>query len=89
MAECSIKSECGKRNKEKLWKLIENAGYANYRQFCMDAGLDCSNLYTNLDGTFKMSLKRMFKIANLLGVSILEIIDIFYPEELKENQSYL
>lgn len=81
----SIRSEQGERNKEKLLTMIKAAGYENYRQFCADAGLDQSNLYTNLDGTWKMSLKRMFKIANILGVPIVEIIGIFYPEELEEN----
>lgn len=89
MAEYSIKSEQGKKNKEKLFKLAESAGYENIRQLSKDAGIDCSNLYSNLDGTWKMSIKRMFKIANILGVSINQIIEIFYPEEYAENQKLL
>lgn len=89
MAEYSIKSEQGKKNKEKLLKLAEAAGYENIRQLSKDAGIDCSNLYSNLDGTWKMSIKRMFKVANILGVSINQIIEIFYPEEYAENQKLL
>ena len=85
----SIKSDLGQKNKDKLVELISSAGYTSVRQFCDDVGVDQSNLYTNLDGKWKMSLKRMFKIANHLGVPILEIIDIFYPEELAENQNLL
>ena len=85
----SVKSEYGQKNKERLFELIQAAGYENYRQFCLDAGLNQSNLYSNLDGTWKMSIKRMFKVANLLGVSIMEILAIFYPEELEENQKLL
>lgn len=84
--EYSIRSEQGAKNKEKLWTMIQAAGYENYRQFCKDAGIDCSNLYSNLDGTWKMSLRRMFKVANLLKVPITNIIEIFYPEEFAENQ---
>lgn len=85
----SIKSDVGQKNKEKLIALITSAGYENIKQFCKDANLDQSNLYTNLDGTWKMSLKKMFKIANFLGVPIVQIIDIFYSEELEENQKLL
>ena len=82
----SIKSEVGKRQKEALQKLILDAGYCNMRQFCKDLGVDQSNLYSNIDGTWGMSMKRMFKVANLLGVPILQIVEIFYPNELAENQ---
>lgn len=82
----SIKSEVGKRQKEALQKLILDAGYSNMRQFCKDLGVDQSNLYSNIDGTWGMSMKRMFKVANLLGVPILQIVEIFYPNELAENQ---
>lgn len=89
MAEYSIKSEQGQKNKEKLFELIKAAGYENYRQFSKDVGIDCSNLYSNLDGTWGMSIKRMFRIANLLGVPISQILEIFYSEEFAENQKLL
>ena len=85
----SINSKVGKNNKEKLWSMIEAAGYENYRQFSKAVGIDCSNLYSNLDGTWKMSMARMFKIANLLKVPVLDIVEIFYPEELAENKNIL
>lgn len=83
----SINSEVGKKNKEIFEQLVKDAGYKNIRQFCKDVGVDPSNLYTNLDGSWKMSMKRMFKVANTLNVPILQIIAIFYPDELAENQS--
>jgi hypothetical protein len=82
----SIKSDVGQRQKAELEKLVKDAGYENIRQFCKDLGIDQSNLYSNLDGTWGMSMKRMFKVANLLGAPILQIIGIFYPNELAENQ---
>lgn len=82
----SIKSDVGQRQKAELEKLVKDSGYENIRQFCKELGIDQSNLYSNLDGTWGMSMKRMFKIANLLGAPILQIIGIFYPNELAENQ---
>lgn len=83
----SIHDEVGKKNKEVFEQYVKDAGYQNIRQFCKDVGIDQSNLYSNLDGTWKMSLKRMFKVANILNLPILQVIAIFYPEELEENQS--
>ena len=85
----SINSEFGRNNKEVFEKLVKSAGYDNIRQFCIDAGIDQSNLYSNLTGKFKMNIRRIFKIANTLGVPFLQIVDIFYHEELEENQSLL
>ena len=82
----SIRTDLGKRNKEKLLSLVNAAGYDNFRQFCMDVNVDQSNLYSNLEGKWGMSVKRMFKIANLLHVDILQILEIFYTEAYEENK---
>lgn len=87
--EYTIQSDKGQKNKAKLAELMKAAGYESFRQFSKDAGIDCSNLYTNLDGKWGMSVKRMFKVANLLGVSITQVIEIFYPDEMAENQRLL
>ena len=85
----SIRTEEAQLGKSKLEELIKNAGYESIRQFCIDADIDQSNLYTNIDGKWGMSVKRMFKIANLLGVHINQILEIFYPKEYAENQNLL
>lgn len=81
----SIRSESAQRGKEQLDMLIKEAGYTSFRQFCKDAGIDQSNLYSNFDGTYNISIKRMFIIANKLRVPIMRILEIFYPDEVKEN----
>lgn len=85
----SIRTEEAQELKEKLEALVKDAGYENIHQFCLDAKLDQSNLYCNLDGTWKMSVSRMFNIANMLGVSVVQILDIFYHKEFVENQKLL
>lgn len=82
----SIRTEEAQRGKEKLDALIQGAGYSSFRQFCKDVGVDQSNLYCNFDGTYSISIKRAFKIANALRVPISQILEIFYPEECKENR---
>lgn len=89
MAGNSINSEAGQWRKLKLETMIKDAGFDSIYQFSKEYGIDMSNLYSNLDGTWKMSLKRMFKIANALGVPIGQIIELFYPEEYAENMRLL
>lgn len=73
--------------KGKLDTLVANAGYKSFREFAKDTGVTAANLYSNLHGTWHMSMKRMFKVANTLNVPILQVIEIFYPDELAENMS--
>ena len=85
----SINSPEGAERKAKFEKIVKDAGFDSIFQFSKDVGIDMSNLYLNLNGTWKMSLKRMFKIANTLGVPIGQIIELFYPEEYAENMKLL
>ena len=79
--------EVFKERKQKLDTLIAEAGYKSFRAFSKDVDITAANLYSNLDTTYDISIKRMFKIAQVLNVPILQIIDVFYPDELAENQS--
>ncbi len=77
--------ELFEQRKDKLNNLVANAGYKSFRSFAKDVGITSANLYSNIDGTYNMSMKRMFRVAEVLNVPILQIIDIFYPEELAKN----
>lgn len=85
----SIKSDVGRERKEKFEAMVKSAGFDSIHQFSREYNIDMANLYSNLGGTWKMSLKRMFKIANALGVPIGQIIELFYPEEYAENMKLL
>ena len=84
-----IKTEASQRIKVKFEKLVKDAGYKSMRAFAKDVNINIGNIYSNLDGTYNMSINRMFKIAKMLGVPIAQVIAIFYPKEYAENQSYL
>lgn len=66
-------------------ELLENNGYNSVLSFCKDAGIDRANLDKNIKGVFKLSLDRAFIIANTLGVSIDEVLWIFYHDEMEKN----
>ena len=62
-------------------------GYPSILSFCKDADIDRANLGSNIKGRFKLSVDRAFKIANALGVPITEVLELFYPDEMEENNA--
>ncbi len=77
--------EC-KQKKERLDALAKKHGIENLRQLSIKAGMREPNLYSNLDGTYGMSIRRMFKIADAMGADIVEVIKVLYPKEFAANQ---
>lgn len=65
--------------------LLKRNGYKSVLAFCKDAGIDRANLDKNIKGVFKLSLDRAFIIANVLSVSIDEVLWIFYRDEMEQN----
>lgn len=72
--------------KKELALLALSAGFNNLRGLSEACGVNEANLYTNLRGTYNMSMKRMFAIAKAVRRPIDEIIEIFYPGEINENR---
>ena len=74
--------------KEEFYKLVKDKGYASFRAFCEDVNIAPGNLHSNLTGRFELSINRAFTLANKLEVPIDSILDIFYPDKMKENSNY-
>ena len=74
------------QKREELQSLMEVYGYKSIRKLCREVGITAPNLYSNLTGKYKISMERMFKIANVLGCDVVEIIQIFYSDLYSENQ---
>ena len=74
--------------KEQFYDLIKKKGYNSFRQFCVAANIAPGNLHANLTGRFDLSMDRAFILANTLEVPIYEILDIFYPDRMKENRKF-
>lgn len=76
----------GSKMKQEFVKLIRRQGYNSINGFCVAAGINTSNLYTNLKGEFPASIDRMFTIANTLGVPVIEVVEIMRPDDMKKNR---
>ena len=74
--------------KEAFNKLLHEKNYASLYDFCMKNQIDYANMSKRVGGIRqKIEIGYMFKLANILHVPVETIIEIFYPEELKENRS--
>jgi len=82
----TILTEDAKSKRNKLNKLVESYGHKSMRDVCVKAGISQANIYSNLIGRYDISIKRMFKLANVIGCDITEVIEIFHPELYAENQ---
>lgn len=72
--------------REEFYTLIKARGFKSFREFAKATGIEVSNIHSNLTGQFTLSIQRAFIIANTLKVPIDDILSIFYPEEMRENQ---
>lgn len=72
--------------REELQKLMNAYGYKSIRKLCREVGITAPNLYSNLTGKYKISIERMFKIANTLGCDVADVIKVFYSDLYSENQ---
>ena len=74
--------------RERLFSMINEAGYSSVRSFCKKIGIQHPNLLSNLNGTYaNITVPRLFKIANGLGKPFDVILEIFYPELMEENKA--
>ena len=71
--------------KEQMVNLIKEKGYPSINQFCKTCNIDMPNFLTNITGKYKLSIARAFVLADNLGMPVTEILEIFYPEEMKAN----
>lgn len=74
------------QKREELQRLMEVYGYKSIRKLCREVGITAPNLYSNLTGKYKISMERMFKIANVLGCDVVDVIQVFYSDLYLENQ---
>lgn len=73
--------------KELFYKLLNDNGYSTPYEFCKKNNLDMSNMNKRITGVRqKIEINFMFKIANILKVPVIEVIKVFYPNEIKENE---
>lgn len=71
--------------KEQFYQMIADAGFKGLRDFSRACGVGPGNIYSNVAGMYELSLKRAFVFANTLRVPVMDVIAVFYPDEVHEN----
>jgi hypothetical protein len=75
--------------KEKFMKLLNKHGYSSLNNFCIENKLQQSHFNNRLNNeSLKVDLLILFKLANILEEPIDILIEIFYPDEYKDNQRH-
>ena len=72
--------------REEFYTLMKERGFESFRKFARETGISAANIHSNLTGHYTLSIQRAFIMANVLGVPIDDILSMFYPDEMRENQ---
>lgn len=72
--------------RENFIKLLEKRGFNSIRQFAISCEMESSNIYSNITGKTNVGINRLFTYANALGVPVMDVIQVFYEDEIKENE---
>ncbi len=76
--------------REQFLELLNKHGYKSINAFCIDNKLLQSNVNKRAkEETLKVELPTLFLWAKLLNEPVEALIEIFYPEEWKENRSHI
>lgn len=72
--------------KNEFVALMKKRGFKSVREFSIACGMESSNIYSNLVGRTSIGIGRLFIYANTMGVPVSELMEIVYPEGMKENR---
>lgn len=73
--------------KDAFKVLLTKHGYSSVNKFCIENKLNQSNFNNRIKNeSIQVELPILFSIANMLHEPIEVIIEVFYPEEFKENR---
>lgn len=72
--------------KQRFMALLKKQGFRSINQFSEACGMSSGNVHLNLSGVYGVSVERAFRYANAMGVPVIEVIEAFYHDEIKENE---
>ena len=76
--------------KEQFKAMLNKHGYTSVNNFCIENKLNQSNVNNRVKNEFiQVELPILFMFANILHEPIENVIEIFYPNEFKENRSLI
>ena len=71
--------------KEKRIDFILSRGFKNISQFSIAVNDYPSNVTKLLSGKQRPEIEKLFKWADVLQVDIIQLLMLFYPDEMKRN----
>ncbi len=71
--------------KEKRIDFILSRGFKNISQFSIAVNDSPSNVTKVLSGKQRPEIDKLFKWADVLQVDIIQLLMLFYPDEMKRN----
>lgn len=76
--------------KEQFKAMLNKHGYTSVNNFCIENKLNQSNVNNRVKNeSIQVELPILFMFANILHEPIENVIEIFYPNEFKENRSLI
>ena len=76
--------------KEQFKTMLNKHGYTSVNNFCIENKLNQSNVNNRVKNeSIQVELPILFMFANILHEPIENVIEIFYPNEFKENRSLI
>lgn len=73
--------------REKFNEVLKKHGYRSLNHFCLENKLIQTNFNRRLkDETIRVDIDNLFLMAHLLHEPIETMLEIFYPEDMKQNR---
>ena len=66
-------------------QFVLDSGFTSIEHFAQYLEDDVSNVYKVLHGVQKPRIQKLFKFAEVLECDILQVLTLFYPDEMKKN----
>lgn len=73
---------------EQFTNLVRKHGYNSINNFCIENKIIQTNVSKRIRNDVNIDILILFGWANILNEPIDVLLDIFYPEQMKENRAF-
>lgn len=70
----------------EVLEAIHNAGFKSIAAFARECGIEPCNVAGSIRGKTHTGIERLFTYANVLGLPIGDVVEMFYPIETEDNK---
>lgn len=86
MDKRNIRTDEFNPDRDKFKELVDKAGFQSMAEYCRSIGMARQTLENNLSGRYGISVPKILIMATGLGLPVDALMDVFYPELMKENR---